>query len=320
MDLVRKLVLLVLPAMFAAGTTAASSAESLLTEGRVDDAIVELQSRVKASNDAEAFNLLCRAYFEVGDWNRGIPNCEKAVSLEPNNSAYHLWLGRIYGSKADSANFLSAAGLAGKVRNEFETAVRLSPNSVEARNDLAEFYFEAPGIVGGGRDKAEEQAKMLEKLNPAKAHWVRGRIAEKGKDPATAEKEYRAAIDASHGGANAWLNLGLFYRHVGRFADMENALSRAASAPMDQPQVLVDAADTLIRSERNLPTAAQLLRRYLSNNTKSEEAPAFKAHYLLGTVLEKQGDRQAAAQEYSAALSLAKNYSRARDALNRINR
>jgi len=40
---------------------------------------------------------------------------------------------------------------------------------------------------------------------------VRARIAQKKKDNAIAEKEYRAAIDASHGGARAWVNLAGFY-------------------------------------------------------------------------------------------------------------
>ena len=87
-------------------------------------------------------------------WDAGIPSCEKAVALDPNDGLYHLWLGRIYGEKADRAGFLKAAGLAGKVRTEFERAVELSPNSWEARTDLAEFYLEAPGIVGGSKDEA----------------------------------------------------------------------------------------------------------------------------------------------------------------------
>jgi tetratricopeptide (TPR) repeat protein len=300
---------------------AADSAPTLLAAGRIDDAITTLQGEISASpNHGEAYNLLCRAYFALGDWDRGISACEKAVALDPNNSRYHLWLGRIYGEKADASNFLTAAGLAKKVRTEFERAVQLSPNSADARSDLAEFYLEAPGIVGGGRDKAEAQAQTLATLDPAKAHWVNGRIAEKRKDLAAAEKEYRAAIEASHGSANAWLNLAAFYRRAGRLDDMENAISHAASAQMNQPEVLVDAAETLIRAGRNFPQAIQLLQRYLASDSKVEEAPAFKAHYLLGTLLEKQGDTKAAAREYTAALSLAKGFSRAQDALRRLNR
>lgn len=297
---------------------AADSAPALLAAGRVDDAITALREAIIASpRAAESYNLLCRAYFALGDWDRGVDNCEKAVALEPDKSLYHLWLGRIYGEKADSSNFLTAMGLAKKVRTEFERAVQLSPDSVDARTDLAEFYLEAPPIVGGGRDKAVAQAQTLATLDPAKANWVNGRIAEKKKDLVAAEKEYRAAIESSHGSADAWLNLALFYRHVGRLPDMEDAISHADSAQMNQPVVLVDAAETLIRAGRNFPGAIQLLKRYLSSSTV-EAAPAFKAHYLLGTVLEKQGDKQAAVEEYRAALALAKSFSLAREALNRL--
>ncbi len=70
----------------------------------------------------------------------------------------------------------------------------------------------------------------------------------------------------------------------------------------------MESGEVLLRSGRNFPAAVQYLRRYLALNSKVEEAPAFKAHYLLGTALEKQGDKQGAAQEYRAALSLAKKF------------
>ena len=294
---------------------------TLLAEGRVDDAISSLQNKLSATpNDAESYNLMCRAYLSLGHWDRGIPYCEKSVKLAPDNSRYHLWLGRIYGEKADRASWFTAAGLAGKVRNEFEIAVRLNPDNVDARVDLGEFYLEAPGIVGGGRDKAEAQAAALDKLDPAKAHWVRGRIAEKNKDLPTAEKEYRAAIGVSHGSALSWLNLALFFRSHNRLDEMEDAIRHAGDAHAGHSEVLVDAAETLNRTGRNLPTAIELLRRYLSSSSTVEAAPAFKAHYLLGTLLEKQGDKQQAAQQYREALALAKSYSAAQDALNRMNR
>lgn len=313
-------VLLLAAFVFPAIAAAADSPTELLAAGRVDDAISTLSSRISATpNDAASHNLLCRAYFAEGNWDRAIAACEKAVSLQPNIGEYHLWLGRTYGEKADASNFFSAAGLAKKVRTEFERAVQLDPDNVSARTDLAEFYLEAPGIVGGGQDKARAQAEIVAKLNPAKAHWIQGRLAEKNKDLSAAELEYRAAIDASHGGANAWLNLGLFYRKTGRLDEMQNALKKAAAAPMDQPEVLVDAASTLLRANRDLPFATELVRRYLASSTV-EQAPPFKAHYLLGNILEKQGDKAAAAQEYQTALNMAKDFGRAREALNRVNR
>jgi cytochrome c-type biogenesis protein CcmH/NrfG len=158
------------------------SPKDLLSAGKVDTAIASLNTQVASNaNDAEAHNLLCRAYWAYGDWDRAVTSCEKAVQLDNNSSVYHNWLGRAYGEKADHSSFLTAAGLAKKVRTEFERAVQLNPDNLAARMDLAEFYLEAPGMVGGGQDKARAQAALIGKTNPAKEHWVYARIAEKKK-------------------------------------------------------------------------------------------------------------------------------------------
>lgn len=302
---------------FAPGLTA-QSPNDLLAAGRADQAVETLEQEIRTTPTAEAYNLLCRARFELENWDGGIPACEQAVAKAPENGLYHLWLGRIYGEKADRAGFLKAAGLAGKVRAEFERAVELAPNSWESRSDLAEFYLEAPAMVGGGKDKARAQAELLMPLNPAIAHWVKARIAEKSKDNAAAEQEYRAAIAASQGGARAWLNLAGFYRHAARFDEMEQALGTMESRPLDSPAALVDGASILLRAGRDYPMAVRLLRRYIESSTTVEEAPVFKAHFLLGEVLEKQGDRTAAAVEYRAALALAHSYRQAQDGLRRV--
>src|SRR5258708_39247038 len=163
-------------------------------------------------------------------------------------------------------------------------------------------------MVGGGKNKALAQAELLAPLNPAMAHWVKGRIAEKNKDNSAAEKEYRAAIDASQGGARAWLNLAGFYRHTNRLDDMQQALRTMESRPLDHPAALVDAAGMLLRTGRDAPMVIRLLRRYIALPNTVEEAPAFKAHTLLGESLEKQGDRPAAAEEYRAALAMAHTF------------
>ena len=296
----------------------AQSGKDLLAAGKIDEAIANLSARIAANgNDAESLNLLCRAYFLIEDWDHAVSNCERAVQAEPNRSSFHQWLGRAYGEKADHSSFITAARLAKKVRTEFEQAVQLDGSNLGARVDLAEFYLEAPGMMGGGQDKAHAQAVLIGKINPAREHWVYARVAEKNKDYEAAEKEYRAAIEASKSASDAWLDLGVFYRKRQRYDEMESALRKATAGTVNPPEVLMDAADTLLRAGRNPAFAIELLKRYLAGPTV-EEAPAFKAHYLLGAALEKQGDRQGAAQEYRKALALAKGYARAKDALNRI--
>jgi Tfp pilus assembly protein PilF len=197
--------------------------------------------------------------------------------------------------------------------------VQLNPKDVDARLDLAEFYLAAPGIVGGGEQKARDQARSIAAVNPAREHWVYARIAEQKKDPATAEREYHQYIDLSNGDAEAWLNLALFLRRQKRFDEMEPAIVRLSQAPMSKLDVLVEGAQMLYRAGRNYPFATELLRRYLASGPV-EAAPAFKAHYLLGMLLEKQGDKPGAAQQYRASLALVRNYGLAQQALNRVAR
>ena len=311
------LLLLILP-LATLSATAVDSARDLLAAGRIDDVITTLNGHLPSTpSAAESANLLCRAYLAIDDLNRAESSCKKAVALEPGNSRYHRWMGHVYGAKADRANFLSAAGLAGKTRQEFERAVQLDPNDVETRCDLAEFYFEAPGIVGGGQDKARAQAKILAVSGPSRQHWIYAHIAERNGDPVTAEREYRLMIESSNGDSEAWLSLALFYRHQKRYEDMEQTLIRTSQAPTSKPDVLVDAAQNLYRTNRNTPLAIELLKRYLASGPV-EEAPAFKAHYLLGMLLERQGDKGAAAREYRSSLSLARQFGSAQQALNRV--
>ena len=313
-----KLFLLVLTLMTSLTASVADSAKDKLAAGRVDEAIAELNGRLSsAPADAESSNLLCRAYFALEDWNRAESSCKKAIALDPDNSRFHLWLGRVYGEKADRANFMAAAGLAGKVRGEFECAVQLNPKDVEARLDLAEFYVDAPMIIGGGEQKAREQAQFIRVLDSGREHWIYARIAEKKKDFATAEREYREYIDLSKGDAEAWLNLALLFRHQKRFDEMEQAIVELSHAPHPEPDVLWEASAILERAGRSYPFAMELVNRYLASGPV-EKAPAFRAHYLRGSLLEKQGDKAGAAREYRASLSLARNFGMAQQALNRV--
>ncbi|MFZ0731875.1 MAG: tetratricopeptide repeat protein [Candidatus Sulfotelmatobacter sp.] len=297
-----------------------TSSRQLLATGHVDEALHSLEQDVQRSpQNPESYNLLCRAYFTRDEWDHAISNCERARSLDPQNSMYSLWLGRALGEKADRAGFISAAGLVRKVRASFERAVELDPKNWEARTDLAEFYLEAPAIVGGGKDKARQQADALMSLNPAMGHWILGRVAEREKNPGDAEREYRAEITTSHGGARGWLDLAIFFHHEDRLDEMEQAVLKLESSRVDRPESLMDGASLLLHAGRNYSLAIRLLRRYLSDGPV-EEGPAFKAQVLLGELLEKQGDWRGAATEYRNALALCHDYPRAAEGLRRVER
>ena len=280
--------------------------ETLLNEGRADEAIAALQSRLaNDKRDASALHLLSRAYYSVGLWDQSIKAGERAVALAPERSEYHLWLGRAYGNKAENSNPFSAFNLARKARSQFEKAVELDGNNIDARSDLTEYYTQA-------------QIAAIAKKDASTAHYLSARLAEKDKNFSEAEQEYKAAIRESKTPADQWVNLASFYRQRDNLAAMEEAIEKMATAARKDAGVLVDGASVLLQAGRNLPKAVQMLQEYLSLPDKVEDAPAFRAEYLLGQVLEKQGDRAGAAKEYEKALRLARDYVDARAALRRL--
>ncbi|MFI5108278.1 MAG: tetratricopeptide repeat protein [Terriglobales bacterium] len=301
-----------------AAAEAASPAE-LLSVGRVDDALRVLHDRVQAApTDAQAYNLLARTYFYMGRWEEAAAAAERAVALEPSASDYQLWLGRAVGEKAAHASFVTAVRLVPRIRGAFERAVQLDGANAAARTDLAEFYMEAPSFLGGGKDKALAQAEMLASQDEAAAHWIKARLAERGKQFDSAEREYRAAIAASPHPGGRWLDLAGFYRTHERLDQMEDTVNKAVAEDVWQSTVPYEAAMLLFQAGRNFPGAIELLQKYLANGSQPEAAPAYHAHYLLGQIFEKQANRQAAAAEYRTAISLAREFDPARTALQRV--
>jgi len=313
----RPFLTLLLVLLFATPFLAAdeTQANALLQQGRVDEAAAMLQDLLATQpSNAQAHQLFCRVYYSQEKADPAIHECELAVSNAPDDSENHMWLARAYGFKAAHARPFSALSLAIKVHNEFERAVQLDPQNFQAMSDLGEYYVAAPSLIGGGLDKAQALAAKMQPNFPAQSHRLLALVAEKKKDPATAEAEYQAAVAAGKT-AEAYINLGDFYKRQNQPDKMLDALRATVAADRHKGPPLVDAASTLSQAHSSPQLAIGLLRTYLASSGKTDGAPAFKVHLQLGELLAQGGDPNGAHTEYLAAVALASNYVPARKAL-----
>jgi tetratricopeptide (TPR) repeat protein len=294
-----------------------SQVNAALQAGEADKALALLASAPQSgSAQAEALNLRCRVHLTLEQWDAAAADCEQAAHLDPQNSDYNLWLGRALGQKAARASFLTAYSLAKRTRAQFEESVRLDPRNAPALSDLGNFYRQAPGVVGGGIDKAQAIAAQLDKVDPGRAHALRAQIAEQQKDYPAAERELKQSISLSPHPAIGWTTLAGFYSHRQRFTDMEAAVHSAFSTAIHDKHAgvaLYDSAGLLIETGRDPSLAATMLDDYLAGPSKTEEAPAFIAHFRLARLKQKLGDPAAADKERAAALALAHDYKPAQD-------
>ena len=106
-----------------------------------------------------------REYYDRGEFDAAIDAFSRAVSLAPDNSSYHHWLGKSYGRAAENSSLLSAYRLAARTRRELERAVELDGGNIGAIKDLIEFYRRAPSFLGGGADKADKLQRRLKEMD-----------------------------------------------------------------------------------------------------------------------------------------------------------
>ena len=126
---------------------------------------------VAAENDDFSQFNLGKMYYETGDYDAAINSFSRAVSLAPENSGYHHWLGKSYGMLARESGLLTAYALSRKTRLELERAVELDDQNIDALTDLMEFYRQAPAFLGGGAEKADKIRIRLEELNVTSDSW-----------------------------------------------------------------------------------------------------------------------------------------------------
>ncbi|HEV8268155.1 MAG TPA: tetratricopeptide repeat protein, partial [Thermoanaerobaculia bacterium] len=211
-------------------------------------------------------------------------------------------------------------GLAKKCRSSFEKAVALDSKNIAARMDLFEFYVQAPGIAGGGKDKAREQAAEIMKLDVVRGHLALAAMAmaTEEKDLKTAEAEYRAALTAEPKSARARVALGNFLLNQKRFPEAKALFDEALPDPKLSMIAHYQLGKVLLVSGTDLDAALAHFKTYLSAPPEPETPAWADAHWRIGLVYEKQGKKPEAIAELKEALKLNPAHVQAKKDLKRL--
>jgi len=106
-------------------------------------------------------------------------------------------------------------------------------------------------------------------------------MAEHNKQFDVAESHFRRAAQLAPHQAGRLLDLAKFLAKRGRYEESDRAFQQAIAVAPNSPKVLYSRADTLVRSNRNLPEACELLKRYLSMNLSPDDPSREDAQKLL---------------------------------------
>jgi len=214
---------------------------------------------------------------------------------------------------------LSAYSLARKTQKEFDAAVQLDPRNFDAQQDLIQYDCTAPGMVGGGEEKAQPLIEKLMKMDAAEGHYATGICRAQKKDYAAADAEFAKALDGKPKTANRIYDIGDYF--VQR-KNAEKLLGVAAAgedlAPHDPRGKFYRGVALILQGEKPAE-AEQLLKDYLHLAPMNSDYPRpWAAHYWLGRLQESQKNPGGARSEYQAALKLNGKYKLAQEALKQL--
>jgi Flp pilus assembly protein TadD len=231
--------------------------------------------------DAAGYLLSGKNYFMLGDYKKAIEFLDKALAISPANSEYELWLGRAWGRRAETSGWLTAGIHASKARQCFEKAVAWDPHNREAKNDLFDFYLNAPGFLGGGLEKAAALAKSIASERPPEYEFEEAQIADRKKDYAAAEAHLRRAMQLAPSEAGRVLDLARFVARRGRLEESDALFEQARKLAPSQPRVAFAEARVDVENRRNLEQARRLLEEYLHASLTPDDPPRQEAEKLL---------------------------------------
>jgi tetratricopeptide (TPR) repeat protein len=273
---------------------------------------------IRNPKDPDAVLYLGRTYFYLEKYETAAGWFEKVAALTPKQSGVQLWLARSYGRAAQEASVFKQVGLAKNCKAAYEKTIVLDPGNLEARSELIQYYLLAPGFMGGSVEKAREQAAEIRKRDAVRGVLAFVTIHMNQKDPAAAERELKQAVQKTPAEPRLRVALGNFYQGQEKWEAAFETLEAVVKADPDRWDALYQIGRAGALSGQRLDRAEQCLKRYLAHTPSGDDPSLAHAHFRLGMVYEKKGDRTQARAEYRTALKLDPGLKDAQEALKKL--
>jgi len=259
----------------------------------------------KNKNDAEAHYHLGSVLFNRGfkdrDVDEAVDQLEKAVDLNPNNADYQFMYGAALGEKAQNSGMLKQAFLAPKIKNAFKRSVKLNPQNARARIALAQYYLQAPSIMGGDDAEGWKQLDEAIKLDELQGRPVKAYYLARAKKNDEAENEYKMLVKSFSGNWRVWKNYGYFCMNIERYDDAVKNFQKYVVLRPDTADSYQSLAEALLK-KGNVDLAMSNLNKSLSID--KEYVPAIIS---LGEAYQAKGQKREAKEEYQRAIAATQN-------------
>lgn len=286
--------------------------------GHYEEAEAHLQTLLKTSLDkGEIHFFLGRLAAWDGRTDDAFDHFEQAAKFSPQNADYYWWLAQIYGQKAMKASIFRKPGHARNTKKSLEKAIALDPDHIDARLRLIGYHLYAPGILGGKKEEAQNQADQIKMRDPIRGHLAQATIYRRKDELDKAEQELRTALEKDPSSELPVLQLS---GYLSRTERLEEAVELLESYVQQYPfsSRALSTLRTYLLSLKQLDRAYRAAEQCLKITTDSLsvrrdttissfkkiitfQARKMNALYALGRISAESGDRLDLGLEYFKA-------------------
>jgi len=297
----------------------ASSVEPLIDGGHYKRAREVLNTRLHENpNDAYALYLASKDKESFGDLHGATVAAEKAVALDPRNPDFHAQLAECYAYTAEKSSWVRAISLVHQMKDQISAALSVQPHHTDTLLVAMMFYFHAPRLAGGDRQKAHEIAHEIVSNDPRWGYLAEARLAQEEASDTQIETTLKQAVRADPTHYRAVYELARFYCCVARtpniqeaeragrlllkmdasraggyailassyatahrWSDLDDIIEACRKGAGDDLAPFYEAAKVLIREHQDLPRAQKYLATYLTQEPEGREPSWAEAKGLL---------------------------------------
>ena len=286
--------------------------------GHYEEAETHLQMLLKTSSDKDQIHfLLGRLAAWDGRTDDAFDHFEKAAKFSLQNADYYWWLAQMYGQKAIKASIFRKLGHARNTKKSLEKAIALDPDHIEARLRLMGYHLSAPGILGGKKEEAQNQADQIKMRDPIRGYAAQAEIYRSKDELDKVEQELRTALEKAPSNhlPVLWLS-----SHLSRTERREEAVNLLKSYMQQHPfsSRALSTLSTHLRGLKQFDRAYRAAEQCLKITTDSlsarrdttilsfEKIVTFQGRklnvlYALGRLSAESGDRLDRGLEYFKA-------------------
>lgn len=103
---------------------------------------------------------------KLADYDLARQDCEKSVNLDLNDADAHFWFGVAMGRWGEAKGIMKSLFMIKPIRREMAATLRISPNYGGAHRVLGEMLWQIPGFAGGDKKQALEEFETAVRLSP----------------------------------------------------------------------------------------------------------------------------------------------------------